>query len=364
MLAGLLDKGAAEYDGAAFQQALDDEAVELSFGIGSDSLSGQLRTLSSARRRAFDLLAAALCTPRFDQDALERQRDRAAAGLRQALLDPGKIAARAFRTACYGAHPLGRSADPQALAAISRDDIVATHSRIMARDNLKIACVGAINASELRDELERVFGGLPAAAQLAGMPPVVIGGVGTRQVVQFDVPQSLIRFGRQGIGRDDVDFDAATVVNHCLGGGSFTSRLFREVREKRGLCYSISTQNSDRDHVSMFGGMTSTGNERAAEALGVIDEQLRLMSSEGIGAFELEKAKKFLIGSYALRFDTSGKIAGLLCRQQLNGTDVNRLDTRNASIAAVSVEAAARAASRLIGDGEMLAVIVGQPAGL
>jgi zinc protease len=364
MLAGLLDKGADEYDGAAFQQALDDEAIELSFGISGESLPGQLRTLSSGRRRAFDLLASALRAPRFDPDALERQRDRAAARMQQALHDPGKVAARAFRSACYGVHPYGRSADPQTLATISRDDIVAIRGRIMARDNLKIACVGAINASELRDELDRVFGSLPAAAQLAEIPPAAIGGVGTRHVVQLDVPQSLILFGRQGIGRDDADFDAATVVNHCLGGGSFTSRLFREVREKRGLCYGISTQNSDRDHGSMFGGMTSTSNERAGEALGVINEQLRLMSGEGIGALELEKAKQFLIGSYALRFDTSGKIAGLLCKLQLNGTDVTRLDTRNASIAAVSAEAAARAAARLIGDGKMLVAIAGKPAGL
>jgi zinc protease len=96
----------------------------------------------------------------------------------------------------------------------------------------------------------------------------------------------------------------------------------------------------------------------------VINEQLRLMSDEGIGALELEKANQFLIGSYALRFDTSGKIAGLLCKLQLNGTDVTRLDTRNASIAAVSAEAAARAAARLIGDGKMLVAIAGKPAGL
>jgi zinc protease len=364
MLAGLLDKGAGAYDAAAFQQALDDDAIEIGFGIGGESLSGQMRTLSSARRQAFDLLTSAMCAPRFDPDALERQRDRMASGLQRALHDSGKVAARAFRTACYGDHPCGRSADPESLARITRDDIVALRSRIMARDILKVACVGAIGPAELAEELDRVFSGLPSAAQLAGLPPATIGGVGTRQVIALDVPQSLIRLGRQGIRRDDTDYDAATIVNHCLGGGSFTSRLFREVREKRGLCYSIATQNVDHDHIALFGGTTATSNARAAEALDVIDEQLRLMAEEGIGAGELAKAKQYLIGSYALRFDTSQKIAGVLCKMQLTGIDASRLDTRNAAIAAVGVEDAARTASRLIGNGDMLVVIAGKPAGL
>jgi zinc protease len=366
MLAGLLDKGAGTRDGAAFQQALDDDAIELCFGIDCESLPGQMRTLSSARSQAFDLLSAALCVPRFDPDALQRQRDQAAAGLQRALHDPAEVAARAFRNSCYGDHPYGRSVtgDLESLSTITHDDIIAIRSRTMARDNLKIACVGAIDAVELREQLDRSFGGLPPAAQLACVPLAATGGVGTRQVIPLDVPQSMIRFGRQGIKRDDTDYDAATVVNHCLGAGSFTSRLFREVREKRGLCYSIQSQNLDLDQAALFGGVTATSNERAAEALDVIDEQLRLMAEQGIGAGELAKAKQYLVGSYALRFDTSRKIAGLLCKLQLNGTDAGRLDTRNASIAAVSVEDAARTASRLIGNGDMLVVIAGKPAGL
>jgi zinc protease len=366
MLAGLLDKGAGNRDAAAFQQALDDDAIEISFGIGSDHLSGQMRTMASARRQAFDLLTTALLTPRFDPDALERQRDQIASGLKRAQHDPGQLAGRAFQAACYGDHPYGRpiGGNLDTLAKISRDDIAAVRDLTLARDNLKIACVGAIDAAELQEELDRVFGGLQSASQLVGVPPAVIGGVGTRHVIQMDVPQSILQFGRPGIGREDADFDAAAVVNHCLGSGSFTSRLFREVREKRGLCYSIKTMNVSMKQAALFGGMTATSNERAAEALSVINEQLRLVAEEGIGAPELEKAKQYLIGSYALQFDTSQRIAGALGRLQLDGLDADRLDSRNSSIAVVDTEAAARAASRLIGNGEMLVAIAGKPAGL
>ena len=250
------------------------------------------------------------------------------------------------------------------LSTITRDDLVTMRTRVMARDNLKIAVVGAIDAETLGRNLDTVFAALPETSDLAPIATVMIGGIGTRQVTTIDVPQSTIRFGRQGLMRDDTDFDAATVVNHCLGAGSFTSRLYKEVREKRGLCYSVYSQNSELDHAAMLVGATSTKNERAQEAIDVIRGEIDLMSKDGIGEDELDKAKKYLIGSYALRFDTSRKIAGQLVSLQLDGRDVDRLDSRNAMIDAVTVDDAARTAKRLLGDGTLLITIAGKPVGM
>jgi zinc protease len=366
MLAGLLDKGAGVLDAAAFQQALDDDAVQLDFGVDRGSLHGQLRTPSSARRRALDLLAMSLGSPRFDPDALERQRDRTVAALKRQSSNAAAIAGRAFRIACHGDHPYGRSVSGEldTLPTITRDDLVVMRRRMTARDNLKVACVGAIGAAELRDELDRVFGGLPATAQLADVPPASVGGVGIRRVIELDVPQSVIRFGRPGIKRNDPDHDAAVVVNHCLGAGTFTSRLYREVREKRGLCYSIQTRCRSLDQAAVLVGSTATSNERAGEALDVIGQELQRMAADGIPADELEKAKRNLAASFCLQFDTSRKIASLLCQLQLVGAGIARLDNYPRSIAAVSVDDAARTAARLIGDGKMLVAIAGKPAGL
>jgi zinc protease len=365
-LGGLLDKGAGALGGAAFRQALDDAAIDVGFSVDHDGLHGLLRTSRSARRQAFHLLAMALNSPRFDQDELGRWREQMASALKRELHDSAKVVGRAFRRACYGDHPYGQpiSGDLQSLPTIRRDDLLAMHHRTMARDNLRIACVGAVDAAELCEELDRVFGGLPSAAQLTELSSARVNGVGTRQVIPLDVPQSMIQFGREGIGRNDPDRDAAKVVNHCLGAGTFTSRLYREAREKRGLCYSIRTQLLDCDHGSLLVGTTATGNERAVEALDLIDRELKLIAAEGTAAGELERAKRNLIGSHVLQFDTSRKIAHLLCQLQLEGTGIERLDSYTSSIAAVSVEDAARAASRLIGDGDMLVVVAGKPAGL
>jgi zinc protease len=365
MLVGLLGKGAGLLDAEAFRQALDDDAIELSFGAGRDNFSGQLRTMSYARSRAFDLLAMALRAPRLDPDALQRQRDQIAAALKQGLNNPGQVASRCFRSACYGDHPYGRSAsgDLDVLPTISRDDVAAMRDRVLGRDTLKLACVGAISAAVLRDEIERVFGPLPQFATLSPVADVLISGGDSQSVVALDVAQSTICFGRQGLGRDDADFDAAAVVNHCFGSG-MTSRLFKEVREKRGLCYSIATRNAASAHAARFSGQTATSNERVVEAIAVIRDQMKRLAEAGIAPDELERAKHYLTGSYALQFDTSGKIAARLCKLQLEGRDVTRLDTRNASIEAVNVTDAARAASRLIGNGELLIAIAGKPVGL
>jgi zinc protease len=363
MLAGVLGKGAGALDAAAFQQTLDDDAIELGFATNADNFSGQMKTMASATSRAFDLLAEALRAPRLDGDALKRQRDQLASALKQGLNNPGQVADRRFRAACYGEHPYGRSVLGEVLPTISRDDVAAMHGRVLARDNLKVACVGAISAAVLRDQIDHAFGGLPERAALAPVPDVVIGGGDSLSVVSLDVPQSTIRFGRQGLMPDDPDFDAATVVNHCFGAG-MTSRLFKEVREKRGLCYSIGTQNSAMAHAALFSGQTATANERVGDAIAVIRDQMKLLAETGIAHDELERAKRFLTGSYALQFDSSGKIAGRLCGLQLKGRDVARLDTRNASIEAVSVADAARTAWRLIGNGDLLVTIAGQPLGL
>lgn len=366
LLAGLLDEGAGSLDSAAFHQALDDDAIELSYSADRDNFHGRLKTLSKNVRRAFELLALSVREARLDQDAIERVRGQIASSIRREMNDPDHAAARLFRIYCYPDHPYGQpiKGDLETLPSIGRDDLVALRQRMLARDNLKIGVVGAIDAETLAEELDRVFSGLPAQADLVAVPPITVQGVGTRHVTQLELPQSTIRFGRQGLMRHDPDFDAATVVNHCLGGGAFTARFYKEVREKRGLCYSVYSQNSELDHAAMMVGATSTKNERAVEALTVIQDEIKLMADKGIDAEELDKAKKYLIGSYALRFDTSRKIAGQLVSLQLDGYDVDRLDRRNEAIAAVTVEDAARTAQKLLGDGGLLVTIAGKPVGL
>ena len=227
-----------------------------------------------------------------------------------------------------------------------------------------IAAVGAIDAKTLGEKLDLVFGSLAATSTLADVPPTTLRGVGEVHVENLDIPQTTIRFARPGLARKDPDYMAATVVNHILGGGAFTARLFREVREKRGLAYSVYSHLQTFDRTAMVMGGTSTKNERAKESLDVIGHEIRDLAENGPTTDELIKAKKFLTGSYALSFDTSTKIASQLVHLQNEGFDVTWLDDRNRKIEAVATEDAARAAKRLFGDGQLLVAAAGKPVGM
>ncbi len=366
LLAGLLDEGAGPYDSDAFHRALEEQAIELSFSADRDFLSGRMQTLARNTQRAFELLRLAVAEARLDIEALERVKSQIAAGLKRELNDPDSAAQRAFRRLAYPGHPYGAPlrGDLDTLGGLGRADVADMRAADFARDNLKIAVVGAIDAETLGKYLDDVFGALPQKASLAAVADVALAGTGTRHVVDLDVPQSTIRFGREGIARFDKDAIPAMVVNHVLGGGVFSARLFKEVREKRGLAYSVYSRLLDQDHAAMFMGGTSTKNERAALSMQVIEAEIRSLAERGPSEEELDKAKKFLIGSYALRFDTSTKIAGQLARLQAEGYGVDYLDERNKLIAAVAMDDAKRAARRLFGDGSLLVAVVGRPVGM
>lgn len=365
MMSALLDEGAGDLDADAFHRALDDKAIELGFGVNHDSFSGDLKTLSRHVDDAFAMLALAIRKPRFDDDAIERVRSQMIAGLKREANDPDAMVGRAWRSATFADHPYGREVggDLTTVAAISRDNILDAHKRLMARGNLKIAAVGAISADQLAELVNRTFESMPDNADVAKVPDVT-PTFGKREVIDIDIPQTSIRFSLPGIARDDDDFITAVVTNHILGGGVFSARLFKEVREKRGLAYSVWSHLQAYDHAAVFSGGTSTKNERAAESVEVIEEEIAKLTADGPTEEELVSAKKYMIGSYPLRFDTSTKIAGNLVNLQVEGRPLEFLDQRNDLIQAVTLEDTKRVAKRLF-DGKKLTVIAaGRPEGL
>jgi zinc protease len=366
MLAALMDEGAGDLDSEAFHNAMDDKAIEISFSSDSDTFHGRLKTMTRNVDAAFGLLKLAVNQPRFDADAIERTRAQMLAGLRAEANDPDALAAKAFRELAFEGHPYGRPSrgTQESVVAITRDDLVHLHKAVMQRDGLKVAVVGAIDRDRLAILLDDVFGALPEKTALAAVPEVTLGNLGTRKVIDVDVPQATIRFGLPGISLHDPEHVPAMVLNHILGGGVFSARLFKEVREKRGLAYSVHSQLLSYRHTASFVGGTSTKNERAAESLSVIEDEIRKLATDGPTAEELDKAQKYLIGSYDLRFDTSTKIAGQLVRLQIENLPASYLDERNAMVAAVTLEATHKAAKRLFDGKQLLVAVAGRPVGM
>jgi zinc protease len=348
MLARLLDEGAGDLTSDAFQERLAARAIELSFHAGPDAVGGSLKMLLKHADEAIDLLALALAKPRLDPDAIDRVRAQVIAGLRYQQNDPGVMASRRFFKEAYAGHAYARPSS----------------GTIESVTAIKVAAVGAIGAEALADALTRAFGALPEAGELKAVPRTQVQELGRRIVVDLDVPQSVIRFGMAGIPWRDPDFIPAYVLNHILGGGAFTSRLFQEVREKRGLAYSVGTSLVSHRAAAMIWGYTATKNERVGEALSVIGDEIGRLITEGPSDEELQKAKDYLTGSYALGFDTSTKIAHQLVQIAFEDLGMDYIARRNAMVEAVTQADIRRAAARTFADGKMLVVAAGRPVGL
>ncbi len=338
----------------------------MSFHCDRDNLSGRMRTLVKNLDRAGELLRLAVNAPRFDEEPFERVREHMNARLRHDANDPGTLASRNWRAKAFPGHPYGEPAEGtlETLARVERADLIQAAKRGIARDELLVAVVGAIDASQAATLVDRAFADLPLKGDLKPIPAAPFGPLGAIDVIELDVPQSTIRFGRPALKRDDPDFIASIVAAHVLGGsGSMTSRLFREVREKRGLAYTVFGTFYALDSGTYFYGGTTTKNERARESFDVASAEIRDVAANGLSEQELEKGKTYLIGSYPLRFDTSSKIASQLVHIQLERRAPDWLVERNREIAGVTMESVRRAAHRAFGDGSLYTTVVGKPEG-
>jgi zinc protease len=340
LMAGLLDEGAGDLDARAFQERMDRSAVELGFRTQRDEFRGSLRILRDKMDEGFELLRLALNAPRFDTDAIERNREQMLTALRRETTNPNDIGNRLWWRTAFPDHPYGRPLNGtlESVPLISRDDLKAYVGSVFARDKLKIGVVGDIDAATLGPLLDKVFGALPAKGKISAVAPVRIDAAGRRIFVDLKVPQAVLNFGGNGIARKDPDFMPAFVLNHIMGGGSFSSRLYKEVREKRGLVYGVYTYLLPLDETALLMGGTQTRAEKADETLELIQSEIKQLIENGPSAEELAKAKSYLKGAYALNFDTSAKIAGQLVQIQLDDVGIDYIERRNSLIEKVTLD--------------------------
>jgi zinc protease len=365
LVASLLDEGAGDLDSKAFHDRLERKAIELTFQAQRDTLRGSLRTLTENRDEAFEDLRLALTAPRFDASDIAINRAQIVSMLRRATTSPTEIANLRWWQTAFAGHPYGHPVGGtlETVPAITVDDLKDYTRRVLARADLKVAVVGDIDAETVKTMLDRVFGALPMQPELKPVADVSPQGLGRRIVVKLDVPQAVITFGGPGIARQDPDFMAAFIVNHILGGGSFSSRLYQEVREKRGLVYSVYDSLIWLNHTALFLGGTATRADRTEETLALIEKEIHRLAESGPTADELAKAKAYLNGSFALNLDTSSKIAGLLVQLQLDDVGIDYFTRRPKMINAVTLDDARRVGKRLLDSG-LLVTVAGRPEGV
>jgi zinc protease len=362
LVAGLIDEGAGNLDARAFHEQLESSAIGLSFTATRDQFNGSLRTLLDQQDKAFELTNLSLTAPRFDPDAVERIRANLLSDLRRANTNPNQIASRNWWATAFRGHPYEWPVNGtvESVTTVTSAELKNYVRRVFARDNLKIGIVGNVDAATAGAIVDRIFGSLPAKADLAPVASANPQGLGRKITVDLDVPQSVVMIGGEGIAIKDPDFMPAYIVNEILGGGSFASRLYREVREVRGLAYSVYSALIPLDHAALFMSGTATRGDRAGQTLDVVEHEIHRLAETGPTVEELARAKSYLKGSYALRFDTSSKIASQLVQIQMDDLGIDYIKRRNNLVEAVTLADVKRVAKRLL-DGGLLVTVVGRP---
>jgi zinc protease len=365
-LSGMLDEGAGDLPSEAFQERMSELAVRMSYQAEREFFSGSFQTLSSNKDEAFKLLKLAINQPRFDQQPMDKVRGQIMLGIKQDAESPSRIASDALFKTMIGEHPYARDekGSLESVKALTPEDLRKVWSELFARDRLQVAVVGDISEDELGKYLDEVFGSLPAKSDPITVPDVQFPEKGSITIVERDIPQSVMSFAMPGLVRSDPDFIAAYVMNFVLGDGGFGSRLMEEIREKRGLTYGIYTGLAAFENAGFLFGSVSTQNARVGETLTVLRAELKRMAETGPTEKELEEAKTYLTGSYALRFDSSSKIAGQLLGIQQQDLGIDYVEKRNDLIRAITVEDAKRAAKRLVDPSRLTISIVGRPEGI
>jgi zinc protease len=232
----------------------------------------------------------------------------------------------------------------------------------MTKDKLIIGAVGDINAKHLATLLDDVFSALPQSTaktpEIAIASPRVLGDV---YVAPMDIPQSVVLFGQPGLQRNDPDYYPAYVMNYILGGGGFASRLYNEVREKRGLVYSVYSYLHTMKKGPLISGGLATRNNQVADALALVRAEWTKMRTQGVTSDELKRAKQYLNGAFPLRMSSTSAIARMLVGMQYENLGIDYLDRRAGFINKIKQTDIARAAKRLLDPENLTVVIVGNP---
>jgi zinc protease len=355
----------AALDENGLSEAWADLGATFGGSAGADRMSFGLRSLTypDLLDRAITLAARQLGEPSFPEAPWLRDRPKLLASLKEADTRPATLAARAFSRAVYGNHPYGYEMTADSLLRTDVQDLRAMHASAVRACDAKVSVVGAVTRPQADAMVQRLLARLPAATCSArpAVPEVAPLQAASEQRIAFASAQAHVLLGQPGYKRNDPDFLALTVGNHILGGGGFTSRLTEEVREKRGLTYSVYSYFAPGLHAGAFTIGLQTRPDQAQQALDLVRGVLAKFVTEGPTENELQAAKDNLIGGFALRLDSNRKLLGNVANIAWNGLPLDYLDHWTDRVNQLTVADVRAAFARKVQPDKLATVVLGAP---
>lgn len=310
MLDAAVQVGRKRFDENEVADRFADVGAQTEGAVDMDRATLSLRVLSSKNERdaALNLLAQLVAHPLYPEAVLTRERARSIAELREALTQPEAILSRRFASLAYGTHPYGRSASEVSLKAIKREDLIAFHRTHYTAQTAAVILVGDVTRAEAETIAQQLTADLPRATGPTPALPDVVAPRAVSERIPHPAAQAHVAVGMPAMKRGDPDFFALQVGNFVLGGGGFVSRLMKEVRDARGLSYSVYSYFAPQKAQGLFEIGLETKAEQAGEAVKVVRDTLTAFLRDGPTDEELAAAKVSIVKGYALRLDNNKKI--------------------------------------------------------
>jgi zinc protease len=370
MTAELLDNGIRSAGRNLTEAQIADEIADLGadikIGVSGERAMILVRCLSrpDIRDRAIQLARLILSSPTYDSVVVNREKQRISAGLLEAETKPDFVLDRRFRKAVYGDYPLGNAVTVKSIAGLSASDLKQFHQQFYRSDRVIVSMVGDVSKSEAQEIMQTLVKDLPQTG--SSIPPLPelarspVENLSEREItIPFDSQQAHIAMGMTAISRNNPDYFPLIVGNYALGGGGFVSRLMNEVREKRGLAYSVFSYFAPGQETGIFQAGLQTKNDQATMALDVMTETISQFIAKGPTQSELDAAKANLINGFPLRIDNNRKLLDNVSSIAWNGLPLNTLDTWTEQVNAVTREQVEIAFQKYLAMDRMKIVVLG-----
>jgi len=364
LTSALLDTGAGQWN--ADQIALRFESVGANFStsVSNDNASLSLRTLTEPALfdKALETMHVILTNPKFNKADFLREQNRTLAGIKQREESPAEVASEAFSNKLYGTHPYAHP-DSGILGTVSKikaSDLVQFYKKYYVSSNAMVVIVGNLSKQQAEQTAEKLLAGLPVGQKPEAIPDVTLPAQANSQHIEFPSTQTHVLVGLPGTWRKDPDYFSLYVGNHILGGSGLVSKLFSEVREKRGLAYSASSAFVPLLKPGPFMVSLQTRNDQTKQAVEVLNATLKDFTDKGPTQVELDAAKKNIIGGFPMRFDTNKKLAGYVAMIGFYDMPLDYLDTFRQKIEETTIASITDAFKRKVKFDLLQTVTVGK----
>ena len=362
IMTSLLDEGTNKLSSVEFKQKLKSNGVKLYFSTQKHKIEGTFQVISSNKIEGFELLRNALNNPKFSENDILKIKNQVKSSIKIEEADISRLSSKKFNENFYINHNFSNSikGSLESLDRIKKSDIMQTYKKNFQLSNLTIGISGNIGEKEVKEFVGLVFGNLNKSENNFSISDFQSLKKGML-LQKIETPQTAVVFGQKGLGRNDKDFFAARILNYVMGGGSFQSRLYKNIREKRGLVYSIYSYILPYKNDGVIIGGFQTSNDSVKQVIKLVKKEWDTIKKHGISEKEFSEAKTFFKGSFSRNFTNTMSIANLLEIVQYYKLGADYFDKRDEIIDSLELESINQLASILFNSNELFFMIVGKP---